>query len=248
MRKLWIALLLVMLAFPFQTARSSAEYPGGTGALLASSSAPDLLTNWTWSFWVNSTTPGADYIIERYTNAATEQFYVGVFSSLGNKIQSGIPMVVWGIVTGGTPLTPGVWYHVVVTRSGNDWTIWMDGVIDGGPSANATAQESGGVLRLMNSHTGLTILVGKLAEVAGWDAVLTAGEISALAHGTPPNRIRATKIQYYWPLHTAGCVGPCATNPHVWPDLGGGGWNATATGLTDLISNHAPMSPPGGAN
>ena len=239
MRKLWVVLLFVTLAFPFQTARSSAEYLGGTDSLIISSSAPDLLTNWTFSFWVYRTVAGANYVM-------CKSVYMGVFVANGNTVQAGIYQVVWGIVGGSTALTDDTWYHVVVTRSGNDWTIWLNGTIEGGPSTNATASGAGENFFLMNSPNALTILVGRLAEVAGWDAVLTPGEISALAHGTPPNRIRATKIKYYWPFH----LYKLTTSPdtHIWADLGGGGWNASASGVTDLISNHAPMSPPGGAN
>lgn len=240
MKRLLLALVLFTLP---GVARPSAEYTGGVDGIVLNSASPDTLTNFTWSMWIYQPTGGTGerYLVARWTDGSNNrQFYVGVFNSIGNVLQAGIPFLSWGIVTGGTAITADTWHHVAVTRSGNNWTIWLDGAIDGGPSTDATAAESGGTFALMNSITAFNIWIGKLAEVAAWNAVLSTAEIQSLAKGTPPNRVRASFLHYYWPLHTRNDVS------HVWPDLGGGGWNSTPS-VNDAISDHAPMSPPAGA-
>ena len=244
-----LLLLLALLALPFSV-RASVEYTTGIQALLVSSSAPDLLTNWTWAAWVYPASAGSGTraFVARWTDGGNGRM-IRISTDADQRVVVALPYIDWGPVYTATGIAPeDTWTHVVATRSGDDWTIYINGVYSAS-ATNVGVQEAGGaVFLLCNDPTAFSTFLGKVAELAGWDAVLTAGEISALAHGTPPNRIRATKIQYYWPLHTAGCVGPCASNPHVWPDLGGGGWNATATGQNDSISGHAPMSPPGGAD
>ena len=241
MKKLLI--LLLLLGSQVLVARGSVEYTGGIQQLSVSNAAPDLLTNWTWAVWIKPEVCGTCAIVGRWTDSGHgRQIQFDLDGGGVRKVRVSIPFLAWGVVMGGTALANGTWYHVAVTRSGNTWTIYLNGVSDG-TASNATAQESGGTFLLLNQNT-FNVFQGKVAEMCGWDAVLTAGEISALAHGTPPNRIRATKIKYYWPFHTRNTVGVI----HYWPDLGGGAWTATASGSDDLISDHAPVSPLGGAN
>ena len=239
MKKLLI--LLLLLGSQVLVARGSVEYTGGTPQLGISNTAPDLLTNWTWAAWVYPTNAAANVVVGRWTNSGSGRQFQLDLNAI-RKIRVSVPYLVWGVLTGGTLLDLNKWQHIAATRSGNTWTVYLNGVSDGTVS-NATAQESAGTFVLLNNASAFAIFIGRAAEVAGWDAVLTVGEISALAHGTPPNRVRASKIKYYWPFHTRN-----TGLTHYWPDLGGGGWTATASDLNSLISDHAPMSPPGGAN
>ena len=245
MKKL-IILLAILLTVPISTARSSVEHGGGLRWLAVSSSAPDLLTNWTIAFWIYPTADPATWVPGFYLRSATGARQVYIHVTNAGVLGVDVPYVKGDIVVGTTVIsTLNVWYHVAVTRSGNDWTIWLNGVIDGGPTTDNTAQQSGGTFYLCGIQS-CCIFIGRLAELAGWPAVLTTGEIKALAHGTPPNRIRVGLLKsggFYWPLHTRN-----ATPPHIWADLGGGSWNATANAADDTIAGHAPMSPPGGAD
>ena len=247
MRKL-VILLVVLLALPVSRGRSSVEYTGGIQGLAISTSAPDLLTNWTIAAWIYPTIPpneaGGGAIYSRWTNSTTER-QVHLSFTVAGKISVAVPWIAGDIVLGGTSFDADTWYHIVWTRSGNDWTIYVNGISDG-TGSSAAVQESGCTFILCrDAATYDQIFTGRVAEVAGWPAVLSLGEIKALAHGTPPNRIRVGLLKsggYYWPLHTRDTV------DRFWPDLGGGGWNAESQGGNDVIANHAPMSPPGGAD
>jgi hypothetical protein len=64
---------------------------------------------------------------------------------------------------------------------------------------------------------------GRVANIGIWNAVLSAGERTALEAGVAPNRIRQTNLVYYCPLY--GFSSP-------EPDLSGHQYNGAVTGTT----------------
>ena len=241
MRKLLITFSIILLAFSVWLFPATQNTTGTVGTATASGSATDLTSNWTISTWVYPTTvPGFQSWFSRGAANMASGRQIQLLDNGAGKVRVNIPYIAV-ILDGGTPLTVNTWHSVIVTRSGNTWTIYLNGTSDGSTS-NATAQESGGPVVIGNqpSLNAFTVFQGRIAEIAGWSAVLSSDEIKALAHGTPPNRIRRISLAYYWPLHTKNAG-------NVWAELSGGGWNATDVSALN-IANHAPMSPPGGAN
>lgn len=61
-----------------------------------------------------------------------------IFINGSNQLLLDIPFVAGGVLTGGTALTDGVWTHVALTKNGNDYTFFVNGVSDG-TATNASA-------------------------------------------------------------------------------------------------------------
>ena len=237
-------LLCVLLLFPVSLYPSAKNTSGTIGGITVSTSVPDMTSNWTVTAWLYPTvSPGYNVWYSRYTNSSSgRQLFLSGLGATG-VVRVEIPFVKQ-VLVGTTPLTANQWWHVAVTRSGNTWTVYVNGNSDGSV-VDATAQESAGLVAIRaGSNLGpFTIFQGRVAESAGWTAVLSTGEISALAHGTPPNRIRASKLAFYLPLH--GKV----SGTHIWANLRGDALNGDDTPSACLSEpNHAPVGPPGGAN
>jgi hypothetical protein len=154
-----------------------AQYAEATGV-------EDLVTDWTIEAWVKPASGGGSSgrtIYSRWaSNAAGRQISIYIRAS-DNKIQVDVPFVV-AVLTGATALSDGTWYHVAVTRSGNLFTIYIDGVSDASATVSAS-QESNGVVRLGRPESAASAdefsFSGTLDEVAIYDAALSGARIAA---------------------------------------------------------------------
>ncbi len=233
-----LILFLLLLASPLKAGLDFKILSGGYVSV--SSSAPDLLTNWTVAFWVqiDDTAPVNYYYWSRWTNTTTaRQLLLYNGAAIANVVD--VPYIA-NVQVGTQVYAANTWYPVVLTRSGNVWTLYTtNGAVDAGPTTSALTQEGGGVFVLGGTSVPPgAALVGTLAEMAGWSAVLSTGEITSFCKGTPPNMIRRASLAYYWPMHSISGTAVA--------DLGGGKWNGTSSG-TVTNAYHAPMSPPAGA-
>lgn len=107
----------------------------------------------------------------------------------------------YGVTTGGFIRT-GEWESIAVDASGSLLQGWTQGIMRG------SAGQGGNIVNsTLNAVIGTRIdlpnpFKGYIADVATWDAVLTANEHAALAAGASPLIIRAGSISSYYPLIT----------------------------------------------
>jgi hypothetical protein len=95
------------------------------------------------------------------------------------------------------------WHCVVGTRSGNTAQVYVDGVA--GASSTVTlgtiTTNSLNIGAVVNgSATRVQYFSGHLAEVAIWNATLTADEALALGRGVPPILVRPQSLVFWVPL------------------------------------------------
>lgn len=129
-----------------------------------------------------------------------------------------------------------VWHNLVAywDNAASNSAIYLDGVFGTTVAASGSLTPSGHSLFLGARDTGLAQAYnGVLAEVGIWNAALKQVEITALAKGIPPNRVRRTKLVGYWPLY--GVASP-------EPDLSGNVQNGVKTNATPVT--HCPVSNP----
>lgn len=170
----------------------------------------DFTSNWSISTWIRRTTVNRSVEItpiwSRWTSSsASRQLYVYFLPATSganvDKIQVDVPFVA-NILTGSTAISDTNWHHVAITRSGNDWTLYLDGVSDGTATVAAT-QETGGELTLGDTivtGTGAGDLLGDQAEVAGWDTVLDVDDTRSLSLKVSPLQIHPEKLEFYSPV------------------------------------------------
>jgi len=100
--------------------------------------------DWTAEAWVYLTSWPTGYGAAMVSNAeATSSaghfmFYV----NNAGKLSVDIPYVAGGVVTGATALSLNSWHHVAATKSGNTYSVYLDGAGNGSAS-NGTAPTTG---------------------------------------------------------------------------------------------------------
>lgn len=142
-----------------------------------------------------------------------------------------------GGVATSTSYTANTWHHAScnVRTGGRD--VYLNG---GGKATNSVAKAPTGVDRVAigaaRDSTPSDPFLGRLAEVAVWNAELTDGEHALLARGISPLRIRPGNLILYYPL-----FGTMSPEPNL--AVGGATYNLTITGTPDQ-ADHAPVMPP----
>lgn len=215
-------------------------FTGSTDRLNFGSGVTELTGNWTIAGWVRRTIVGRDFEItpiwSRWTSdAGNRQLYVYFLSDTSgvnvDKVQVDVPFVA-AILTGGTAISDTNWHHYAVTRSGNDWVLYIDGVSDGTATVAAT-QETGAELTFGDTivtATGAGDMAGDQAEWSAWDAALTAAEVASLAKRSQAIQVRPTSLVFYAPMMGR-------QNPDI--DIVGGNLGSIQ-GMANAV--HPPMS------
>jgi hypothetical protein len=70
-------------------------------------------------------------------------------------------------------VTDGVWHNVAITRSGNTWTLYVDGEIEDQETSAVTLATQ--ATKLFRTSAGFKGLKGYLDELAVWDEALAQG-------------------------------------------------------------------------
>jgi hypothetical protein len=141
------------------------------------------------------------------------------------------------IATGGTVLSTGVWSHAAGRKSGTGagaLLAFLNGAQDGSATSNKTIQDTSGDFNIGGESDNAFPFDGRIAEVAVWNAALTAAEIAALAKGASPLMVRPKNLAAYYPLWGVGAAGE--------PDLSGNAQALTETGTVG-VADHAPVGP-----
>lgn len=133
---------------------------------------------------------------------------------------------------GNTALATDTWYHLAASWDGNTGTD-ADLYVDGVEETYAVSQQASGTrtsdaavpFQLGTDDDGAAQFQGDMAEVAIWNVVLTAAEVTTLAAGYSPLFIRPHALVFYAPLWGS------ATNE---PDLISG-TVGTVTSLTKSV-------------
>ena len=143
------------------------------------------------------------------------------------------------VITGGTALASNKWYHLVVTRSGNNFDLWVDGIKDtttvsnSGTITNPTTQLEIGRLTTNSLDRNFHGFISNLRFVNG-----TALYTSRFA---PPTReltnVTNTKLLC---CQSNTLTGSAAVSPNISGINDGTVWSSTVTGPTrkeDRVAN-----------
>lgn len=103
--------------------------------------------------------------------------------------------------TSGTDWSDGAWHAVAVTRSGNSYTLWVDGT---SRATGTDAQDLDGAADIVigrNDAFTPRNLAGDVAEIGIWTgAALNAAEVNALYRGFSCDQVRPQNLVRYLPL------------------------------------------------
>jgi len=141
-------------------------------------------------------------------------------------------------IFGATTVSTSVWHAVAGVRLGtgaNTHKVYLDGVEDASESSTVTMATTAQnfLIGQMGEDTPSAPFPGLIAEVAVWDAALTAGEIMAVSKGINPLLVRPQSLKGYWPLSGA-------TNER---DYSGKGSHLTVSGTVSVGDRNPPVQP-----
>ncbi len=146
-------------------------------------------------------------------------------------IKQGVALVLSSTATAAN----GAWSHIGITDSGTAQKIYINA---GTPATSSQAISYATITTAYTIGQGFGSAEswgGRIADLALWSAVLTAGEITSLAGGIRPYNVRKTSLYGYWPLD--GLQSP-------EPDLSGSKFNGTLTGTAFAPGPPTTLSTP----
>jgi len=217
---------------------STANRVTRAGAVITAT--PCTFAVWYKAITLPSTDANDGHAILVITDTATDDNFFGLFGRVADDLfrfsaqATGLPL---RSAVSTTAITVGQWFHVCgVSASTTDRRIYIDGVDEGQNTVSRTPagldQTNMFVTRISSGF--FSPANADLAEVGIWNAALTAGEVSALASGISPQRVRSTSLRAYWDLP--------ASNAGNVIDYSGNGNTLFETG-TIGIADHAPVGP-----
>lgn len=154
----------------------------------------------TLSAWVRPTTHTTTAAIFGFVDGANDSFFIEMLSTGFFAARTRSDVTGTSRATSVTSFSDGVWYHVLgVFSANNSRDIYTNG---GGTANNNASNTPVGIDRTkVGEHPGIGgFFDGRVAECAAWSVALTAGEISALAKGVSPLRVRRTSLRCFYPL------------------------------------------------
>ena len=168
--------------------------------------------DYTASLWVNLDTVAQNKTFLYLGKNDASSDYI----SLRTKNVSGYKFQILGLVsgsavcTGTTTVTSGTWFHLAYTRSGTTVKLYVNGSLETtatNAAFGAGFGTSSNTDTLIGCFRGNVINIdGKVDEVAVWDSVLTASEITKVYNSGEPfdltsndgNYTSSTDLQGYW--------------------------------------------------
>lgn len=170
----------------------------------------------TVSAWARNLGAGAtsDYMLQAHKSGNTAYglvFYLYGGTEVGLIVASGSPYV-WKV--GFVPDFTSGWHHFLATWDGSLNSSGVNLYCDGNLVTNIDTQTNGTTAEDLTGswsvggriYDDLRNFNGKLAQVACWNRVLTAGEIALLAGGYSPDRAAASSLLFYFKANTSSLV------------------------------------------
>ena len=116
---------------------------------------------------------------------------------------SGTPILyIAGNAITGSPVATGTTHSILASRLSGQHQLYVNGSSNGTSSMAANFVDTGLLIGTAFDHVSLNTfkMNGTVAEVAVWNAALTADEIRALNSRFTPDQIRPQSLQFYAPL------------------------------------------------
>lgn len=136
----------------------------------------------TWSFWFKRDPSSAGYLIDHLPSANGVRLIVYDSTST-------IRMFANGNEVASSTITNGVWYHVVVTKNGTSWELFLNNTSQGTTTSGGLSYSNLADFALLESADGSggAPCRATIDEVGVWSRVLDSTERTQLyGSGTPP--------------------------------------------------------------
>lgn len=250
-------LILTLSLYITSCANAGVVIAAGVDSIFFSSSATDLTSNWTVAYFNRVIRVGGDNanvtVWHRATadvnNVTCEQLQIWSFGNPSHiRVYTALAPVSGSghlVLTSSGTISDNNYHHYAVTRSGNVWTLYIDGVQDNQVTDSRT-QQTGCHFTLGNDDPGDTCANSGaprscvFAEAFGSASVANADQIKALSAGSSPWNVGILPV-YYWPFY----MGNTGVSAGHLPDLSGNNWFGN-TSVSNNVIDHCACGMPTG--
>lgn len=206
---------------------------------LASNANFEGFTAYTLTAWVYRTgTPSSDHarIISKANGSGSDDYHLGINAdndiSARVRTDSGTTTVSGGVSAG---IALNTWDHCLCLWDGTTIRTYVNANEKKNDTNTGTILNTSEALGV-GGHVASTTrrLEGRVADAAIYAVALNTDEISMLAAGISPLRVRPSDLRGYWPIYG---------NSDPEPDFSGGGHNLTLNSAPPQ-ADHAPVQAP----
>lgn len=205
----------------------------------ADANTPYIQTGGSLSLWgITGGTPYTAMAWVKFNNQTNDNMIFGDLG--GNRLHLGSRGASyhsghWGDDVGGGTTQPGVWHHVAYTNdSGNNQTIYVDGVAVAGPASNGTGGLENGDNVVLGTSGNEGSLNGSIDDVKVFNSLLTPAEIQT--------EMTSTLIPPSISIFSATPSTTGSTFKVTLTVLDGAGGNTVTLPLTGVNFNGAPAA------
>ena len=146
----------------------------GSNDYLESSSMPTLTTQYTMMAWIKPEIISTLTLFGWGNSGASNASFLRISDGRLQTVQSNVA------INGTTSIIAGQWVHVALTRNGNDFKIYLNGVLDGSGTQNAeTNVKTFSIGNMIYNGSLYFHFNGVMDEFALWNTELSAASISA---------------------------------------------------------------------
>lgn len=187
-------LLLVISVILAQQCFAAYSNTAGTRGYLKSIEARPAVTTGTITGWFKVGATGSTACVMAYKGNNFNNgwgFYIPSGSRTPNILLGNVM-----IMTGTIALSADTWTSVTLTRSGNNYELFVDGVSS--VSGTGSAIDPGTDFLALGDFGASSPPAMSVAEIGFFDRALTSAEITELSKGLRP--LNLGNIQEYWPL------------------------------------------------
>ena len=117
----------------------AASFNGTSSYITVPSTLSSLTTSWTYSFFLTATS-NASAIYSRWVSSSSQR-NIHIYITFWGKISVDVPYIKAWIVTSNTTINDWTIRHIVITKSSNIWSIYINWILDNSVTDNIT-QES----------------------------------------------------------------------------------------------------------
>ena len=168
------------------------SFNGSTDKISCGANFPVTTNNFSWSLWIYPTTAvdANDGLITKNYGQPSLNLFTASFPTNVRVSINGIA----SITATGNIINANTWYHIVLTREGTAWKIYVNGNVEASTTNAANGVDYGYVFTVGNDiATAGRFFTGLIDDVRIYDEALTLAQVGAIYNGGA-----GTEAPYPW--------------------------------------------------
>jgi len=151
------------------------------GKLLSTTSPLTGSGDWTFNCWINPNSTGTNINVVDFGDSSQVSKSIMFIYRLGSDDKIHVDTAGAGLITSGSTYNSNAWYMLTLTKSGNNFALYMNNSADGtGTTTGVTLGSNLLSIGYDNPNSRWSWTTGGIDEVGFWTRVLSGAEITQL--------------------------------------------------------------------